>query len=83
MGTPTGFHPNAERWYIRAERQQLTAGDALPEHHLPGVIHPDDMKYEFCDIDPEYTDGLCHWTCLPMVNGCPKDHNHSGSSKPF
>jgi hypothetical protein len=40
MGTPTGFHPNAERWYIRNKGQQFTAGDALPEHHSTCVIHP-------------------------------------------
>jgi hypothetical protein len=83
MGIPTGFHPNAAWWDTRDERQQLTPGEALPEHHLPGVIHPDDMKYECCEIDPEYTDGLGHGTRLPVVHGCPKDHHHSGASKPF
>jgi hypothetical protein len=83
MGTPTGFHPDAEWWYIRDEGQQFTPGEALPEYHMPGVIHLDDVKHECCDIDPEYIDGLRHWTRLPVVNGCPQDHNHSGSSKPF
>jgi hypothetical protein len=40
-------------------------------------------SHDFRDIDPEDLDGLCHWTRLPVVNGCPQSRNHSASSKPF
>jgi hypothetical protein len=83
MDTPTGFHPNGEWWYIRNKSQQFTARDALPEHHMPGVIHPDHVKDQLRDIDAEDADLLCHGTCLLSVNGWPKYRNHSGSSEPF
>jgi hypothetical protein len=50
---------------------------------MPGVIHPDDVKDELGDIDAEYSDGLCHGTCLLWVNGCPQCRNHAGVSKPY
>ena len=83
MGTPAGFHPDAERWYIGNKGQQCTAREALAKHDVPAVIHPNDVKHLLRDVDAEYTHLLCHGTRLLVVNGCPKDHNHSGSSKPF
>ena len=83
MGTAAGFHPDAEWWYIRHEGQPCTPGDALPESHMPGVIHADAVKDERGDIDAEYADGLCHGTCLLWVNGGPQCRNHSGSLKPY
>jgi hypothetical protein len=53
MGTATGFHPDAEWWYIRDEGHPCTPGEALPKDHRPGVIHPDDMKDERGDINAE------------------------------
>jgi hypothetical protein len=49
---------------LRDKWEQLTAGKALPEHHMPGVIHADDVKDELGEIDAEYADLLCHGTCL-------------------
>jgi len=46
----------AERWYICHKSQQLTVQKALPEHHVPGVIYPDDVQDEFGNIDAEQAD---------------------------
>jgi hypothetical protein len=62
--------------------QQCAPGDALPEHHVPGVIHADDVKHQLGNVDDEYAHLLCHEARLLWMNGCPKCRNHSGSSKP-
>jgi hypothetical protein len=43
MRTATGFHPDAERWYIRDEGQQFAPGKALPKYHMPGVAESMEM----------------------------------------
>jgi hypothetical protein len=64
VSTPTGFHPDAEWWYIRHKGQQCTAREVLPEHDVPAVIHTNDVKHLLRDIDAEYTHVLCHETRL-------------------
>jgi hypothetical protein len=64
VGTPTRFHPDTERRQIGDKTWPFTAREALSEHHVPGAIHADDVKHEFCDIDPEYADYLWHGTRL-------------------
>ncbi len=44
----------------------------------PGLIHPDDVKDQLGDVDAEYSNGLCHGTCLLWVNGGRRYRHHSG-----
>jgi hypothetical protein len=46
----------AERWYIRNKTRPFTMRKALREHHMPGVIHPDDVQGELGNIDAEQAD---------------------------
>jgi hypothetical protein len=62
--TPTGFHPEAEWWYIRHQGQQCTAREALPAHYVPAVIQTNDVKHLRRDVDAEYAHVLCHGTRL-------------------
>jgi hypothetical protein len=71
VSTPTGFHPHAERRQMGNKTRQFTAREALAECHMPGIIHADDVNYEVGDIDPKYTDRLCHRTRLLWLNSGP------------
>ena len=76
---PDGSMPaHGMRWYIHHTGEPCAPSEALPEDHMPGVIHADDVKDELGEIDAEYADGLCHGTCLLWVNGCLLYRNHSG-----
>jgi len=54
MGTPTGFQPDAERWYIRHKGEQSAPSEALAEHHSTCAIHANDVKHQFCNVDSQY-----------------------------
>jgi hypothetical protein len=83
MRTPTRFHSDEERWQRRNKTEHFTPSNALPEDHRTFVIHSNDVKYQLCDVDPEYTHLLCHWTRSFVVNDCSQFRNHSGSSQPY
>jgi hypothetical protein len=81
--TSTGFHADAEWWYIRHKGQQGTAREALAKHDAPAVIHPNDVKHLLRDVDAKDTHVLHHETRLLWVNGGRRCRHHSGSSKPY
>jgi hypothetical protein len=58
--TATGFHANAEWWYMRHKGQQGTAREALPKHDVPAVIHPHDVKHLLGDVDAKCSHVLHH-----------------------
>jgi len=76
---PDGSKPaHCMRWYIRYTGEPCAPSEALPEDHVPGVIHPDDVKDERRDINAEDANGLYHGTCLFCVNGCPPSCHQCG-----
>jgi hypothetical protein len=54
---------------------------ALPQYDGAGIIHAHDMENLLGKINSEDAH-VCHGTRLLVVNGCPRDRNHSGSLKP-
>jgi hypothetical protein len=46
VGTPTRVHAHAQRRQLRDTWEPGTARQALPEPHLPGVIHLHEVKDE-------------------------------------
>jgi hypothetical protein len=69
VGTPTRFHTNQCRGERGDKGQQRTTRKTLPDHHVPRVIHADDVKHEFRDIDAKDADFPYHRTRLLLVNG--------------
>jgi hypothetical protein len=53
----------------RQKGHQVMPGSTLAKHDLSRVIHPHRVKHTFCDIDPEYTHLLLHWTRLLWLHG--------------
>jgi hypothetical protein len=79
MGTPARFHPHAKWGQWGHKMPQFTAGEPLPEHHVSGVIHADDVQHRLRDVEAKYAYRVCHGTRLLRVNGCRRRRNHSGS----
>src|SRR6266571_7894184 len=53
----------------RQKGHQVMPGSTLAKHDLSRVIHPHRVKHTFCDLDPEYTHLLLHWTRLLWLHG--------------
>jgi hypothetical protein len=63
--------------------EQFTPRNALPQAYRTSVIHPHDVKDQFCNVDAEYAKLLGHWTRSFVMHGCSQFHNHGGSLKPY
>jgi hypothetical protein len=66
---------------LEVGRLHLPCG-ALPEYHVTGIIHANDVKHWHCEVDAEYTHLVCHGTRLLWVNGCSGSRRDFGSSEP-
>jgi len=56
---------------------------AHTEDHNTGVMHPSDVPYPLCDVDPKSATLLCHWTRSCVVYDGSRCRNHSGAAQPY
>jgi hypothetical protein len=64
MCAATGFYADEYRRQLRDKRHQVMPGQALTPHDLAPLIHPYCVKQALCDVNPESTHLLFHWTRL-------------------
>src|SRR5262245_3018206 len=64
MRPAASFHADNHRGQPCDKGEQRLPSQAFPKHDFPLIIHPGEMKDPLCQIDPDDTQMLLHWTRL-------------------